>query len=53
MSAPGKKLEMLDTEEIEKYVESINTEKQEEAEKKRPGGGARAAAAAGTSAVPT
>lgn len=53
VSAPGKKLEMLDTEEIEKYVESINTEKQEEAEKKRPGGGARAAAAAGTSAVPT
>jgi len=53
VSAPGKKLEMLNTEEIEKYVESINTEKQEEAEKKRPGGGARASAAAGTSAIPT
>lgn len=47
--APGKALEMLDTTEIEKYVESINTEKQEEAEKKRPGGGA----ASGRSAIPS
>ena len=39
--APGKALEMLETTEIEKFVESINTEKQEEAEKKRPGGSSR------------
>jgi 20S proteasome subunit alpha 4 len=50
--APGKPLEMLDTAEIEKYVESINTEKQEEAEKKRPGGaGARASGT--TAAIPS
>jgi 20S proteasome subunit alpha 4 len=35
--APGKTLEMLPAEDIEKYVESINTEKQEEADKKRAG----------------
>lgn len=35
--APGAKLEMLATEHIEKYVEEINKEKQEEAEKKKPG----------------
>jgi 20S proteasome subunit alpha 4 len=29
--APGKPLEMLPVEDIEKYVENINTEKQEEA----------------------
>ena len=46
--APGKTLEMLGTEEIEKYVESINTEKAEEAEKKRPGGGSGAAGGSGT-----
>jgi 20S proteasome subunit alpha 4 len=37
--APGKALEMLPVEDIEKYVESINTEKQEEAATRRPGGG--------------
>lgn len=35
--APGKSLEMLPVEDIEKYVESINTEKQEEAANKRTG----------------
>jgi 20S proteasome subunit alpha 4 len=54
ISAPGKPLEMLDTAEIEKYVESINTEKQEEAEKKRPGGGsAGASGARSTGAIPS
>lgn len=51
--APGKSLEMLDTTEIEKYVESINTEKQEEAEKKRPGGGSGAAAGGSGSRLPS
>jgi 20S proteasome subunit alpha 4 len=37
ISAPGKPLEMLPVEDIEKYVESINTEKQEEAASRRPG----------------
>ncbi|KAF2455648.1 nucleophile aminohydrolase [Lineolata rhizophorae] len=36
--SPGKTLEMLSAEEIEKYVESINTEKQEEAATRRGGG---------------
>lgn len=35
--APGAKLEMLPTEDIEKFVEEINKEKAEEAEKKKPG----------------
>jgi 20S proteasome subunit alpha 4 len=35
--APGKPIEMLPVEDIEKYVESINTEKQEEAASRRPG----------------
>lgn len=35
--APGQPLEMLPMEDIEKYVESINTEKQEEAATRRPG----------------
>lgn len=35
--APGKPLEMLPVEDIERYVESINTEKQEEAATRRPG----------------
>lgn len=35
--APGKPLEMLPVEDIEKYVENINTEKQEEAANRRPG----------------
>lgn len=45
--APGKSLEMLPVEDIEKYVESINTEKAEEQQSRRPGRGA------GTSAIPT
>jgi 20S proteasome subunit alpha 4 len=35
--APGKTLEMLPVEDIEKYVESINTEKQQEAQNKKQG----------------
>ncbi|KAK7544927.1 nucleophile aminohydrolase [Phyllosticta citribraziliensis] len=35
--APGKALELLPVEDIEKYVESINTEKQEEAATRRGG----------------
>lgn len=60
--APGKQLEMLPVEDIEKYVESINTEKQEEAATKRagrtPGTGTAAiltrggAAGEGTSSTP-
>jgi 20S proteasome subunit alpha 4 len=50
--APGKALEMLPVEDIEKYVESINTEKQEEAATRRPGGGSRQTGA-GPSAIPT
>lgn len=44
--APGQSLEMLSDELIEKYVESINTEKQEEAVNRRggrPGGTSTAA----------
>jgi len=54
--APGKKLEMLPVEDIEKYVESINAEKQEEADKKKNGrGGAASGGATGstTSTIPT
>lgn len=47
VSAPGKPLEMLPVEDIEKYVENINTEKQEEAANRRPG------RPAGTGALPT
>lgn len=47
ISAPGKPLEMLPVENIEKYVENINTEKQEEAANRRPG------RPAGTGALPT
>ena len=43
--SPGAKLEMLPTEEIERYVEEINKEKAEEAEKKKPGRGAGGSAA--------
>jgi len=49
--SPGKSLEMLPVEDIEKYVESINTEKQEEAATRRPGGGRQAGT--GTAAIPT
>lgn len=53
--APGKKLEMLPVEDIEKYVESINAEKQEEADKKKNGRGGAAGGAAGstTTTIPT
>lgn len=49
--SPGKKLEMLPVEQIEKYVEGINVEKQEEAEKKKAGrgGGAGSSTPSGTS----
>jgi 20S proteasome subunit alpha 4 len=50
--APGKPIEMLPVEDIEKYVESINTEKQEEAATRRPGGGSRPAGT-GPAAIPT
>lgn len=49
ITAPGKPLEMLPVEDIEKYVENINTEKQEEAANRRPGRGP----GAGTAAIPT
>lgn len=42
--APGKTLEMLPVEDIERYVENINTEKQEEAANRRPGRGTGSAA---------
>lgn len=47
--APRKPIEMLPVEDIEKYVESINTEKAAEAQNKRPGRGG----ATGTSSIPT
>lgn len=37
--SPGKKLEMLPLEDVERYVESINNEKQEEADRKKGGRG--------------
>jgi 20S proteasome subunit alpha 4 len=51
--APGKPLEMLPVEDIEKYVESINTEKQEEAATRRPGGGSRPAGTGPAATIPT
>ena len=45
--APGKKLEMLPVEDVEKYVESINNEKQDEANKKKGQRGA------GTATMPS
>jgi 20S proteasome subunit alpha 4 len=47
ITAPGKPLELLPVEDIERYVESINTEKQEEAANRRPGRGA-----GGTTSMP-
>ncbi len=47
--APGKRQEMLAVEEIERYVESINAEKQEEADKKKGGRGAGGSATGSTS----
>lgn len=50
---PGKSLEMLKVEDIEKYVESINNEKQEEDHKRRaPRAGAGGAGAGGSTASP-
>ena len=46
--SPGKKLEMLPLEDVEKYVEGINNEKQEEADKKKGGRGG-----ASTTTIPT
>jgi len=55
VQAPGKPLEMLPVEDIEKYVESINTEKQEEAATRRPGRGGAAGGAGptGATSIPT
>lgn len=47
--APGKSLELLPVEDIEKYVESINTEKQEEQQSRRSGRGG----ASGGASLPT
>lgn len=35
--APGKTIEMLPTEQVEQYVKTIESEKQEEQAKKKPG----------------
>lgn len=43
--APGKNVEMLPDDQIESYVKSIETEKQEEAAKKKTGRGATTTAA--------
>lgn len=51
--APGKKLEMLATEDIEKYVEEISKEKAEEADKKKSGRGGGGAGSAPTTTMPT
>lgn len=48
--APGKPLEMLPVEDIEKYVENINTEKQEEQQNRRPGGRGQGT---GSATIPT
>lgn len=48
--APGKPIEMLSVEDIEKYVENINTEKQEEQQNRRPG---RGGAGAGSASLPS
>jgi 20S proteasome subunit alpha 4 len=53
--APGKPLEMLKVEDIEKYVESINSEKQDEANTRRgprAGGQAGGAGAQGSTTGP-
>ncbi|KAL9083870.1 MAG: hypothetical protein Q9165_008340 [Trypethelium subeluteriae] len=52
LMAPGKTLEMLPVEDIEKYVESINTEKQEEQQSRR-GRGAGTTPGTGTAAILT
>jgi 20S proteasome subunit alpha 4 len=52
--APGKTVEMLPAEEIEKYVKTIEAEKQEEAAKKKTGRGASGTSGgAGTTSLPT
>lgn len=52
---PGGTLELLETAQIEKYVEEINSEKAEEAESKGAGArrGGAAGRAAGTTSLPT
>lgn len=47
--APGKSIEMLPVEDIESYVKSIETEKQEEAAKKKTG----RTPGTGATAIPT
>ena len=49
---PGKSLEMLKVEDIEKYVESINNEKLDEDSKRRGPRAAGQAGAAGSSTAP-
>lgn len=49
---PGKTLEMLKVEDIEKYVESINNEKQEEDNKRKAPRAGAAAGAQGSAAGP-
>lgn len=51
--SPGKKLEMLPLADVEKFVESINNEKQEEANKKRGTRGAGGAGGSSTTTMPT
>lgn len=46
--APGKEIEMLAAEEIEKIVEKINTDKDNEASQRRGGRGGAAGATSGT-----
>ena len=52
LMAPGKTLEMLPVEDIERYVESINAEKQEEQQSRR-GRGAGTTPGTGTAAILT
>lgn len=53
--SPGKKLEMLPLEDVEKFVENINNEKQEEANKKKVGrgGGPGGTGGSSTTTMPT
>lgn len=48
--SPGKKLEMLPLADVERYVENINAEKQEEANKKK---GARGGGSSQQTTIPT
>lgn len=51
--APGKEIEMLGAEEIEKIVEKINAEKDAEASQRRGGAGRGAGGAAGGAGAAT